>query len=58
MQRRELLLLAGAVTGAILALYAETCHMEPVILEQIPVTQQEVLAEMVVEVPVGDPIKT
>ena len=53
MQRNELLLLAGAATGALLALYADTHHTKPVILDQVPTKQEEMLSEL----PMGDSIK-
>lgn len=43
MRRSEGILLIGAVAGAVLALYADTCHTEPVILEQVPVIQESLL---------------
>lgn len=51
MQRNEGILLVGAAAGAILALYANTCYTEPVLLEQLPITQQEVLAELATKPP-------
>lgn len=44
MRRSEVILLIGAVAGAVLALYADTCHTKPAILEQMPVTQESLLS--------------
>ena len=52
MQKSEFLLLIGAAARAILALYANTYHTEPVLLEQLPVMQQEVCM-MAAEFPQG-----
>lgn len=57
MWRNEFLVLVGAAAGAILAFYAEICHTEPVILKQVPITQQEVLAAAAVQPPAGNPIE-
>ncbi len=58
MLKKEYFLLSiGAAIGAILALYANTHHIEQTFLEQLPVTQQEVLADTVIKMPIEDPIK-
>lgn len=45
MQKRECLLLIGAAAGAILALYADTHHTDPMILDPVSIKQQvEVVA--------------
>lgn len=54
MRRRECLLLVGAAAGAFLALYADTYHTEPTILQEVSTNQQEILSEL----PVRDAIKT
>lgn len=54
MRRNDVLILTGAAVGAILGLYAETYHhTKLVILNQVPISQEEVLSEL----PVGDPIE-
>ena len=58
MLKKEYFLLSiGAAIGAILALYANTHHIEQTFLEQLPVTQQEVLTDTVIKMPMEDPIK-
>ena len=57
MKRNEILILIGAAAGAILALYANTHHIEQTFLEQLPVTRQEVLTDTVIKMPMEDPIK-
>lgn len=54
MRWNEAILLTGAAAGAILALYAETYHTESVVLKQVPITQQEVLAATAGKPPARD----
>ena len=49
----ERIVLLGAAAGALLALYADTHHTKPVVLKQVPTSQQEVISEL----PVGEPIE-
>ena len=48
MQRSEFLLLVGVAAGVLLALYADAHHTKPIILEQVPTSQEEVLSELLV----------
>lgn len=45
----ERIVLIGAAAGALLALYADTHHVGPVILKEVPTEQQEVISELPIE---------